>query len=109
MSDHRSSTTQSVHPASRVRQASKPRATSALRLWSLRALSVAGLALGSITALSAIAPTAARAATPAGTSVPTAGPQDTVAKPFEITQDVTCNKAHAQDKATQAMDVYMRG
>jgi hypothetical protein len=101
VSDHSSSSIHSVHPASRVRQASKPRTASALRLWFLRALSVAGLALGSITALSAVAPTAARADTPAGISVPIAGPQDTVAKPFEITQDVTCNKAHAQDKATQ--------
>ncbi len=108
MSDHCPSTILSVDRTSISCQPQTPRATSALRLWSLRALSVAGLALGSVTALSAIAPGAAAADTPAASSVPTAAPQDTVAKPFEITQDVTVNKAHTADKASQAMDGYMR-
>lgn len=34
---------------------------------------------------------------------------DTQTKIFEITQDVTVNKAKAADKAFQAMDGYIRG
>ncbi len=66
------------------------------------------LALGSVSAMYAIAPSAASAETSQSDSVSTAGPQSPPANPFEITQDVTVNKARTADKAYRAMDVYIR-
>ncbi len=79
--------------------------------WLRTSLTGAALVAGIALAGAGTASAEVSASTPVASSVSTAGSQDTQVKPFlfEITQDVTVNKARTADKAFQWMDVYMRG